>query len=89
MTYRLLHGIAASLSRLPFGMLYLLSDFIYVIVFYLVRYRRKLVMKNLQRSFPEKSERELKTIRRQYYHWFCDYMVETLKLLTTSRTRSC
>lgn len=68
-------------------MLYLLSDFIFVIVFYLVRYRRKLVMKNLQRSFPEKSERELKTIRKQYYHWFCDYMVETLKLLTISNEK--
>ena len=87
LTYRLLHGIAASLSRLPFGMLYLLSDVIYVLVFYLVGYRRKLVMKNLQRSFPEKSEQELKTIRKQYYHWFCDYVVETLKLLTISNEK--
>lgn len=84
LAYLLVHGIARILSYLPFGMLYLLSDFIYLMIFYLVGYRRQLVMKNLRMAFQEKTEQELKAIRRQFYHWFCDYIVETIKLLTIS-----
>lgn len=70
------------LSRLPFSILYLLSDFLFLVVYYVVRYRRKVVMKNLRNSFPDKSPKELKTIEREFYHNLCDYGVETLKLLT-------
>ena len=70
------------LSRLPFGVLYALSDFIYVVIYYLVKYRRRVVRMNLQNSFPEKSEAELQEIERGFYHFLCDYGVESLKLLT-------
>jgi KDO2-lipid IV(A) lauroyltransferase len=73
------------LSRLPFSVLYLLSDFFFVIVFYVVRYRRKLVQKNLKNAFPEKSAAEIARIERQYYRNLCDYGVEMLKLLTISK----
>lgn len=84
LAYLLVHGIARILSYLPFWMLYLLSDFMYLMIFYVVGYRRQLVMKNLRMAFQEKTEQELKAIRRQFYHWFCDYIVETIKLLTIS-----
>lgn len=83
-TYYLLYGLAYMLSLLPFRVLYLLSDGIYGVVYYVIRYRRKVVWKNLTTSFPEKSEQELRKIEQQFYHWFCDYAVETLKLLTIS-----
>lgn len=86
-TYHLLHGMTNVLSRLPFGVLYLLSDFMYILIFCIAGYRRKLVMKNLKMAFPEKSEQELKRIRKQFYHWFCDYIVETIKLLTISNEK--
>ncbi len=41
-------------------------------------------MENLKRSFPEKTEQELKVICRKFYHHLCDVIVETLKLLTIS-----
>ena len=69
-------------SRLPFGVLYALSDFIFVVLYYLVKYRRRVVRMNLQNSFPEKSEAELAEIERGFYHFLCDYGVESLKLLT-------
>ena len=50
------------ISRLPFPVLYALSDFFFVVSFHLVKYRRKLVWKNLKNSFPEKSEDELRTV---------------------------
>ena len=86
-SYHLLHGVAYTISMLPFGVLYLLSDTIYFLVYNVVGYRRKVVKKNLSSSFPEKSEQELRTIEKQFYHWFCDYMVETIKLLSISNEK--
>lgn len=73
------------LSRLPLSFLYRVSDFLFFVSFYLVRYRRSLVEKNLKRSFPEKTAQELKRIEKDFYKNLCDYAVEMLKLLTMSR----
>jgi Kdo2-lipid IVA lauroyltransferase/acyltransferase len=70
------------IALLPLSVLYRISDFLFVLGFYVIGYRRKLVQKNLRNSFPEKSKVELKTIERAYYRNLCDYVVETLKLLT-------
>lgn len=72
-------------SRLPFPILYLLSDFLFFVSYYLVGYRKKVVQKNLRNSFPEKTENELKKIEKEFYRNLCDYGVETLKLLTISK----
>ncbi len=71
-------------SRLPFPVLYFISDFLFVIAYYIVGYRKKLVRQNLMNSFPEKSEHEIRGIERDFYRNLCDYSVETLKLLTIS-----
>ncbi|WP_044109083.1 lysophospholipid acyltransferase family protein [Xylanibacter brevis] len=84
LSYHLLYGIAYSLSLLPLCVHYVLSDCIFLIVFYIVRYRRKLVQNNLSDSFPEKSQLERSQLERQFYHWLCDYVAETVKLLSIS-----
>lgn len=76
---------ARLLSRLPFWVLYAISDFLFVISFYFIRYRRNLVWKNLKNSFPEKPEPELRSIEKEFYQNLCDYAVEMLKLLTISQ----
>jgi KDO2-lipid IV(A) lauroyltransferase len=73
------------LSRLPFPILYALSDFLFVVSYYIAGYRIKVVRKNLRSSFPEKSVDELKKVEKQFYKDLCDYGVETLKLLTISK----
>lgn len=73
------------LSSLPFWVLYAFSDFLFAVSYYLVRYRRKMVWKNLTNSFPEKTEEELRKIEKQFYRNLCDYAVEMLKLLTISK----
>ena len=73
------------LSKLPLWLLYLISDFLFGLSFYVVRYRRRLVWKNLKNAFPEKSDPELRNIERQFYKNLCDYGVEMLKLVTISR----
>jgi Kdo2-lipid IVA lauroyltransferase/acyltransferase len=74
------------LSYLPFPILYLFSDFLFLISYRLISYRKKIVRKNLQNSFPEKTEAEIKAIEKQFYKDLCDYAVETLKLLSISAT---
>ena len=82
--YYPLYGFVYSLSLLPFRVLYLISDGIFLLIYHIIRYRRKIVKKNLTASFPDKSQTELRTIERRFYHWLCDYFMETVKLLSIS-----
>jgi Kdo2-lipid IVA lauroyltransferase/acyltransferase len=73
------------ISRLPLSVLYRISDLLFVLSYYVIRYRRSLVKKNLRNSFPEKSKAERAYIARGYYRNLCDYAVETIKLLTIEK----
>jgi len=70
------------ISILPFRLLYGLSDFLFLILYHLLGYRRKVVFNNLKNSFPEKSDRELQMISRKFYKHLCDMFLETFKTLT-------
>ena len=72
------------LSRLPFGVLYVLADVIFMLTYYIIGYRRKVVFDNLRKAFPEKNEAEIRHIAKGFYHNLTDIMVETLKGLTIS-----
>lgn len=67
------------LSKIPIGIHYFFADWVlFPIIYYVVRYRRKLVRKNLTDSFPEKSAQEIRRIEKQFYHHFADLIVETI-----------
>lgn len=72
------------LARLPLSILYIVSDLAYLVVYYLVRYRRPVVRVNLTSAFPDKNLREIKKIEKKYYRYLGDQIVETLKLLHIS-----
>lgn len=72
-------------SHLPFWMFFILSDLEYLLAYHVLRYRRTIVRRNLTSSFPEKSLKEIVAIEKGFYHWFCDYFFETLKMLTMSQ----
>ena len=74
------------ISILPFPVLYLLSDFIYLIIYYGIGYRKKVVRQNLERSFPEKTPLELRKIEKDFYHYIVDFFLETLKCITISQS---
>jgi len=78
--YRIFYGFCRLLALLPLRCLYLLSDLLFVLVCYVVRYRRKVVLENLRNSFPEKTERERRQIARKFYRFLCDIFIETVKL---------
>lgn len=72
------------LAGLPLGVLYLFSDLAFPIIYYIVRYRRRLVRENLRCSFPEKSEKEIVRIEKAFYHNLCDVFIEAFKCLNIS-----
>ena len=73
------------LSRLPLPVLYVFSDFLFIVSFYVVGYRRKLIKRNLKNSFPDKDANTLRSIEKEFFKNLCDYAVESLKLLTMPR----
>jgi Kdo2-lipid IVA lauroyltransferase/acyltransferase len=72
------------ISRLPLGILYIFSDFLYLMARYVVRYRKKVIDENLLHAFPEKTDRERKDIRNRFYRNFTDSIAEIIKSLTIS-----
>lgn len=76
-----------ALSLLPLRLLYVFSDILYFLLTYVVRYREKIIIKNLTSSFPHKTPKEIQTIQRRFYHWFCDYIVETVKLMSMNKAQ--
>lgn len=73
------------LSLIPLPVLYVVSDVLYFPLYYVVRYRRKIVRKNLEGSFPEKTPEEIVRIEKKFYRFFCDCVVENLKLFSMSQ----
>ena len=83
--YYIVFGFLYLVSLLPFFILYGISDLIFVILYFITGYRKKVVIKNLRVSFPEKSEEELKIIARKFYRNFTDNWMEAIKLLSVSK----
>lgn len=83
-TYYIAYALWYLLSLLPLWLLYFVSDLLFFPTYYLARYRRKIVRRNLTGSFPEKDLKEIVRIEKRFYHFFCDYIVETIKLFSMS-----
>ena len=83
--YYIVYGFLRLLSFIPLPLLYLLGDFVYELLFYLVGYRKLVVMHNLSIAFPEKSEEERKKIMKAFYHNFCDTFMEMIKLFSWNK----
>jgi len=61
----LLFHIVYLASKLPLGALYIISDIIFFVNYYIIGYRKKIVYENLKNSFPNKSEKEIKQIQKK------------------------
>lgn len=83
--YYLFYPIYRLINLFPLRALYLLSDFLYLILYYFPSYRRKVVQTNLKNAFPEKSEKERKDIEKRFYKHLADMFVETFKVMSLSR----
>jgi Kdo2-lipid IVA lauroyltransferase/acyltransferase len=77
-------SILKILSYLPFWFIYGLSDVFYIVVRYVIKYRKNVIHENLTFAFPEKTEVEIKQISGKFYRHFCDFSLETLKMYSLS-----
>lgn len=85
--FYLIYPFIWAISILPFSLLYVLSDFLFFILYYIIGYRKKLVLSNLKRVFPDKSETDLIRIRYKFYHHFVDIALEMIKTFTISKSQ--
>lgn len=85
LAYRLVYPVLWVISKLPWKLFYAFSSGIYVITYYVIGYRKKIVTENLLLVFPEKSQKEIKKIRRNFYKHMCDMFMEMIKSLSISK----
>ncbi len=80
--YILLFPLLWMISILPMPILYIISDSIYFILYYIIGYRKKVVRYNLRLCFPEKSEKELLDLEKKFFQHFVDEFMEMVKSFT-------
>src|SRR6187549_955793 len=83
--YYLVYGFMYLISLLPFFVLYGISDFFAFLLDRVIKYRKDIVLHNLQIVFPGKSGEERQKIAKQFYQYFADSFVETIKFLSISK----
>jgi KDO2-lipid IV(A) lauroyltransferase len=80
--YYIVYGIFYLISLLPLRILFLFSDLAFFLIYYVFGYRKKIVMENLARAFPQKTEGERKKIAKKFYRNFTDNFIEFIKLIS-------
>lgn len=80
----ILIGFLIAISYFPFWILYGISDFLYLVMRFVVKYRYKVITENLQHAFPEKTKKEISEIRNKFYSHFCDVFLESIKIYSIS-----
>ena len=83
--YILLYPILWIISILPFRLLYLFSDCVYVLVYYILGYRKKTVRSNLAKALPHLSDKERFIVEKKFYHHMCDMFLEMIKTMSISQ----
>ena len=84
LVFWLVYPILWIISLLPFPLFYLISDVVFLFVYYLIRYRRHIVKKNLKLVFPEKGNAERKRIEKKFYRHMVDMFLEMVKSISIS-----
>ncbi|SFZ91977.1 KDO2-lipid IV(A) lauroyltransferase [Flaviramulus basaltis] len=83
--YILVYPFLWIISILPFRLLYLFSDGVYILLYHIIGYRKKVVTSNLKLVFPDKTEKEITSIQKKFYKHLCDMFLEMAKTMTISK----
>lgn len=83
-SYLLYYLVIIPVSLLPFRLLYVISDVLYFFLFSVLGYRKKVVIDNIRKSFPQNTPAEHEDICKKFYHHLCDLVVESIKVFTIS-----
>lgn len=87
-SYRIFYFLNWLITLLPLRILYIFSDIFFLFTYYIIGYRKKVILKNLRNAFPEKSEAEIKSIRKKFNRHLGDVFVETLKSVHISEKQT-
>jgi KDO2-lipid IV(A) lauroyltransferase len=87
--YLIVYPILWCISILPFPLLYLLSDFVFIIVYRIIGYRKKTVRENMAMTLTHLSEKERLIVEKKFYHHMCDLFLEMIKTMTISKEEIC
>lgn len=82
--YYIAYPLLWLISKLPFPIFYFVSDCFFVLLYYIVRYRRKVVTENIKLTLPHLSEQEVQQTVKQFYKHLCDIFLEMIKTFTIS-----
>ena len=80
LAFYIVYPLLKLISILPFKLLYLLSDIVFVLMYTIFGYRKKVVRANLKLAFPEKTSNERNKIMRAFYRHLCDLIFEAIKI---------
>ncbi len=80
------YGILYLFSLIPFWFMYIISDVVAFCMDKVFHYRSDVIRGNLKKAFPHYSEKEINKIKRDFYQRFCDNFLETIKLLSISKS---
>lgn len=81
-SYRILYAITYTASLMPIKFLYAMSSFTFIIAYYIIGYRKEVVIQNIARSFPEKRYGEIQAISKKFYSCFTAYFAEIIKAIS-------
>lgn len=83
--YLLIFPFLWFISKLPFQLIYILSDVVYVLIYNVFTYRKKVVIDNLRLAFPEYSKSQHEAIAKKFYKHLCDLTLESIKSISMSK----
>jgi len=83
--YRLFYSLIWLFTSIPFNILYLISYLFSILLQHVIGYRKNITYKNLVNAFPNKSEKEIKSIAKKFYNHLCDFSIESLKTIHLSQ----
>ncbi len=85
--FYLCYPIILLISILPFRILYILSDVVYFFLFYILKYRRKVIVGNIKIAFPDYSDHQVMEIAKKSTRHLSDMIFEMIKTITISQAQ--
>lgn len=76
------------LAIIPYPLFHFISNGVYLLLYYVIGYRKTVVRQNLKNAFPQKTDAERKLIEKKFYRYLCDLFLETFKTLIFSRQKA-
>jgi KDO2-lipid IV(A) lauroyltransferase len=81
--YRSLYALACAASMIPMSLLYVIASCAFFFTYYIIGYRKTVVIQNMARAFPDKRYAEIHYMVKTFYGCFADYFAEIIKSIST------